>query len=193
LPELTQWILEHKLPFTFNLCRENDFSQDRPIFESAKERIIKGLASAYKTIESNLPNRTLLASLADQTNLASPHLRPCSVGHSYLVFDCLGRVSKCQMQIGKSVTSVDAPDPLFDIKQDKEGIQNVSVEDKPECSRCEWKYWCAGGCPLANFRTTGRYDSKSLNCTIYKALFPEIMRLEGLRLLKYHNPTNYVS
>jgi uncharacterized protein len=190
LADLTQWLLEHKLPFTFNLCRENDFSQDHPKFDLIEERIIAGLTSAYKVIETNLPNRSLLASLADQTNLAAPHLHPCSVGHSYLVFDCLGRVSKCQMQIGKSVTSVDAPDPLFDIRQDKEGIQNVSVEDKPECSRCEWKYWCAGGCPLANFRTTGRYDSKSLNCTIYKSLFPEIMRLEGLRLLKYHSPAN---
>jgi type II secretory pathway component PulL len=37
---------------------------------------------------------------------------------------------------------------------------------------------------LANFRATGRYDAKSPNCYIYKALFPEIMRLEGLRLLK---------
>jgi uncharacterized protein len=190
LPELTQWLLEHKLPFTFNLCRENDFSQDHPKFESEKERIIEGLTSAYNVIESNLPNRTLLASLADQTNLASPHLRPCSVGHSYLVFDCLGRVSKCQMQIDKPVTSVETHDPLSEIRQDKDGIQNLSVEDKPECNPCDWKYWCAGGCPLANFRASGRYDAKSPNCAIYKALFPEIMRLEGLRLLRYHNPKN---
>ena len=54
------------------------------------------------------------------------------------------------------------------------------------CRDCEWKYWCAGGCPLTTYRATGRYDVKSPNCNIYKAIYPQAMRLEGLRLLKYH-------
>ena len=32
---------------------------------------------------------------------------------------------------------------------------------------------------------TNTYDVKSPNCNIYKALYPEVLRLEGLRLLKY--------
>jgi uncharacterized protein len=32
---------------------------------------------------------------------------------------------------------------------------------------------------------TGRYNLKSPHCNIYKALYPEVLRLEGLRLLKY--------
>jgi hypothetical protein len=39
--------------------------------------------------------------------------------------------------------------------------------------------------PVATFRATGRYDIKSPNCRIYKAIHPEALRLEGLRLLKY--------
>jgi hypothetical protein len=35
------------------------------------------------------------------------------------------------------------------------------------------------------YRKTGRYEAKSPNCEIYKALFPEVIRLEGLRLLRY--------
>lgn len=33
------------------------------------------------------------------------------------------------------------------------------------------------------YRATGRYDRKSPNCNIYKAIFPEVLRLEGLRLI----------
>jgi uncharacterized protein len=35
------------------------------------------------------------------------------------------------------------------------------------------------------YRKTGRYDAKSPNCEIYKSLFPEVIRMEGLRLLNY--------
>ena len=31
----------------------------------------------------------------------------------------------------------------------------------------------------------GRYDVKSPNCNIYKTLYPEALRLEGLRLIEY--------
>ena len=37
------------------------------------------------------------------------------------------------------------------------------------------------GLPLVTYRATGRYGVKSPNCSIYKALFPEVLRLEQLR------------
>jgi uncharacterized protein len=125
-----------------------------------------------------------LASLVDRANLAVPHFRTCGVGQSYLVIDHTGQVSKCQMAIGTAVTDVKATDPLALIRADKIGIQNISVEEKEGCRGCEWKYWCAGGCSLATYRATGRYDVQSPNCNIYKQLYPEAVRLEGLRLLK---------
>ena len=79
-------------------------------------------------------------------------------------------------------------DPLSLVRADTVGIQNVPVDEKEGCRTCEWRYWCAGGCPLATFRATGRYDVRSPNCNIYKALFPVAVRLEGLRLLKYYAP-----
>ena len=41
---------------------------------------------------------------------------------------------------------------------------------------------------MATFKATGRYDIKSPNCNIYKAIYPQALRLEGLRLLKYATP-----
>ena len=150
------------------------------------------MLTAYKVIEENVPRRSLLASLVDRGNLSAPHEHTCGVGNNYMVFDYKGRVSKCQMQMEHAITTVDADDPLELIRTDTIGIQNISVEEKEGCRDCEWKYWCAGGCPLTTYRATGRYDVKSPNCNIYKAIYPQAMRLEGLRLLKYHLDDNQI-
>ncbi len=184
LPELLEWVLERDLPFSLNFYRENACSACHTDLRLEEEQFIQGMLAAYKVIEANLPRRSLLASLADMANFAAPHLRRCSVGHSYLVFDTEGRVSKCQMQMDRPVTDLHADDPLAVVRADQAGIQNISVEEKEECRECQWRYWCAGGCPLETYRMTGRYDVKSPHCNIYKALYPEVLRLEGLRLLR---------
>jgi uncharacterized protein len=93
----------------------------------------------------------------------------------------------CEVPYGnkKSLGDIFAADPLQLIRQGKIGVQNPSVEEKKECLYCPWRYWCSGGCPLVAYNSTGQYDSKSPNCKIYKTLYPEALRLEGLRLLKY--------
>lgn len=185
LPELMQWILDRDLPFSLNFYRENSKSEKYSDLRIKEEKIIQGMLAAYRVIESHLPSRSLLSALADRTNLAVPHLRACSAAHSYLVFDCQGNISKCQMQMDAPVTDILNPDPLKALRNDRIGLQNLKVDDKEECKSCKWKYWCGGGCPLETFRCSGRYDKKSPNCNIYKVLFPQIIRLEGLRLLKH--------
>jgi uncharacterized protein len=183
LPQLTEWLLLNNLPFSFNFYRENNLAKDTINLKLEEKNIIAALLASYKVIENNLPKRSLLGSLADRVNLSARHLRTCAVGRSYLVFDPKGQVSKCQMQ-SKAVTTYAAADPLSYIRNDQVGIQNISVEDKTGCKDCEWKYWCTGGCSLETKQKTGRYDVKSPNCKIYKAILPEVLRLEGLRLLK---------
>ena len=188
LPELLAWVLEKDLPFSLNFYRDPSTAlrvTERQDLQLKEEQFIEGMLAAYKAIEANLPQRSLLASLADMANFAAPHLRRCSVGHSYLVFDTEGRVSKCQMQIDRPVADIHSDDPLGVVRAAQDGIRNLTVDEKEGCQECQWKYWCAGGCPLETYRMTGRYDVKSPHCSIYKALYPEVLRLEGLRLLKY--------
>lgn len=185
LPETIAWMLDQNLPFSINFYRENDISVAFDDLQLGEERIIRGMQAAFKVIEANLPSRSLLPSLIDRANLAVTHSHTCGVGSNYMVIDHHGRISKCQMQIKKPVTTVAAQDPLSFIRADQIGIQNLHVDEKEGCRDCEWRYWCAGGCPLATHRATGRYDIKSPNCNIYKTLYPEAVRLEGLRLLKY--------
>jgi uncharacterized protein len=184
LPDLLGWILERDLPFSLNFYRENELSASFADLQLDEERIIDGMLAAFKVIEANLPQRSLLASLVDRANFSAPHSRPCAAGHNYLVIDHWGRVAKCQMEIDKPATNILAQDPLAVIRSDKFRVQNFNVEEKEGCRDCEWKYWCTGGCPQATFRATGKYDIQSPNCQIYKALYPEAIRLEALRLLK---------
>lgn len=192
LPEVMAWILERELPFSLNFYRENEFSASHEDMRLDEEKIINGMLAAFKVIEANLPRRPFLGGIIDRANLSAAHTHTCGAGQNYLVFDQNGQIAKCQMHIRKPVTDVHAEDPLTLIRADKIGIQNLPVMEKEGCKTCEWKHWCAGGCPLATHRATGRYDVKSPNCNIYKALFPEALRLEGLRLLKYQDDPQVV-
>lgn len=189
LAEVIAWILERDLPFSLNFYRTNDFSVDQADLRLDDQVIIQGMLSAFKVIENNLPRRKFLSGIIDRANLSVEHNHTCGVGQNYLMFDPNGQIAKCQMQIGNPVANINYQDPLAILRADQDGIQNISVDGKNGCRTCEWKYWCAGGCPLETFRLTGRYDLQSPNCNIYKALFPEALRLEQLRQLKY--PVNY--
>lgn len=185
LPTVIAWVLEHALPFSINFYRENEFSRRRRDLLLEEAEIIAGMQAAFRVIEANLPERSLLSSLVDHADLATRHQHTCGVGQNYLVFDPHGRVARCQMQIHRAVQMVETTDPLELVRKSMAGVQNLAVDEKEGCRACEWKYWCAGGCPLTTYRATGRYDVQSPNCTIYRTLYPEVLRLEQLRREKY--------
>lgn len=185
LSEITEYLLNMSLHFNFNFYRENDCSMSFRDLKFGEEKIIQGIKKAYRTIEKNLPEWSLLGAIADRSSFAVPHNHTCSVGRDYMVIDHHGNIAKCQMTIGVPITTIHSADPLMEIRNDKTGIQNLSVEEKEGCKTCEWKNWCTGGCSLATYRATGRYDVKSPNCNVYKAIYPELLRLESLRLIKY--------
>jgi len=183
LADLADYLLKRNLFFAFNFYRENNLSKNDKALSLETQTIIDGLFSAFNVIEKYLPNYNLLASLADRADLSQPHKKTCSAGNNYLVYTPEGKISQCQMQLDKPVASVHTIQPLAAIRSNK-SLVNLSVDKKQGCNSCEWKYWCAGGCPLETHRVTGRYDLQSPNCEIYKAIFPEVVRLEALRMIK---------
>jgi uncharacterized protein len=188
LPALISYILERDLPFTLSYYRDNECSTHIQDLQFGEEQMIAGMRRVFAFIEQNLPRHCLLDSLIDKADLTRSHKHTCGVGVSSLVIDQHGGVAKCQAALGQRVTTVRHPDPLQAVQDDRQGIQGVPVDAKEGCSACKWRYWCAGGCPLLTYRFTGRYDLRSPNCHIYQALFPEALRLEALRLLKYERP-----
>ena len=137
------------------------------------------------TLANPWPPWSVLGSVLDRGQLLEPRQRPCGVGHNYVVIDQAGKVAKCHMEIERTLGDVFHDDPLQLVRNDTRTTLNLLVDEKEGCRDCTWRYWCSGGCPVATFRATGRYDIKSPNCAIYKAIYPEALRLEGLRLLKY--------
>ncbi len=191
LPELMQYMLERKLLFSLSYYRDNECSSHITDLCFADEQIIVAMRAAFAVIEKKLPARSLLGCLLDKADLSSSHRRTCGVGQNYLVIDQHGGVAKCQMDIKRTVATINSEDPLRIVREDRQGVQGLPVEEKEGCRDCSWRSWCAGGCPVLTYRSTGRYDVKSPNCTIYKALFPEVLRLEALRLLRYVAPFDF--
>ncbi len=185
LPDLVTWLLEYRLPFSLNLYRRNKHFASNKVLALDDERIITAMRAAFQIIETNPPAHSLLGSLLDRASLVAPHRYPCAAGRNYLAIDHRGRIAKCQMQIAEAVTVANALDPLEFVRGDQGGIQNMPVDEKEGCRECEWRYWCAGGCPLHTYGIMGRYDVRSPYCNVYKALLPDVVRVEGRRLLKY--------
>src|SRR5260370_5795537 len=188
LPSLMEYILERDLPFTLSYYRDNECSMHLSDLQFTDAQMIDGMRLAFACIEHHLPKRPLLGSLIDKANMSTSHQYTCSMVPDFLVIHQRGGVAKCHADISNIVTTIDVDDPLHVVREDKKGLRAVAVDDKEGCRSCEWRYWCSGGCPLLTYRLTGRSDIKSPNCAIYKALFPEAVRLEALRLLKYEEP-----
>jgi uncharacterized protein len=185
LPETVDWLLERGLPFALNFVRGHDHITPETGLEIDDDQLIAGVRRAFSAIEANLPSYRLIGSLLDRVQMGTPHHYPCAAAHSYLVIDHQGRVAQCQMALDNPVTNIWAADPLAEVRNAPSGIPGLSVDEKDTCSSCEWRYWCAGGCPLECYRAHGRFDAPSPFCDVYRALMPDLVRLEGLRLLRY--------
>ncbi len=177
LAETVAFALERELPFNLNFVRSGGAARADP--SGANAQLIRGLRAAVAVIEQNLPKHSLLGML-DRARLDQPHEYVCGAGRNYVVIDHKGRVARCQMEIARTVGDVWNGDPVLAIRNAPDHFQNLPVDEKEGCRDCLWKYWCAGGCPLLTFKA-----SKSPYCEVYKTLYPEVLRLEGLRLLKW--------
>jgi uncharacterized protein len=186
LVDAGRFALERDLLFNLNFVREPCGGGCDA--QTGHASIIRGMRAAFSVIEENLPRQSVIGGLMDRATLGVPHRYPCGAGRNYLVIDHQGRVARCQMTMDQPVTDIGDADPLRAVRGRDEAFQNIAVEGKEGCSDCIWRYWCAGGCPLLAHRATGRSDTASPYCDVYKALYPELLRLEGLRLLKWRLP-----
>jgi uncharacterized protein len=193
LAEVVRFALQRNLTFSLNFFRDNDCSAQFPDLQYEEHAMITSLLEAFGVIEELLPPWSVLGSILDRGQLLEPRQRSCGVGQDYVVIDQQGRVAKCHMEIERTLGDVIRHDPLQLVRQDLTLVQNLAVTEKEGCRDCTWRYWCSGGCSVATFRATGRYDIKSPNCNIYKAIYPEALRLEGLRILKYANAAGSVA
>jgi uncharacterized protein len=177
------WALDHDLPFSLNFYRENEQSARHHELRYEEQQIIAGMRAIYALLEARLPTRPFLSGLLDRVQ-GEAHGHTCGVGQSYVVITHEGAVAQCQMHLAEA-RPVGGDDDVLALVASG-AIHNPHVDEKEGCRECHWRYRCTGGCPLVTLRATGRTDVRSPNCTIYRTLLPEALRLEGLRVLKAH-------
>ncbi|MBN1172887.1 MAG: SPASM domain-containing protein, partial [Micromonosporaceae bacterium] len=184
--DAVRFALERDLTFSLNLFRDAASVAASDDLRCADQPLVSALLEAFAVIEEHLPPWSVLGSVLDRGQLIQPRRHSCGVGRDYVVIDHRGRVAPCHMEIERSLGDVFQDDPLDLVRADNAiARRNPPVEGKEGCCDCTWRYWCSGGCPVATFQTTGRYDLPSPNCDVYRAIYPAVLRLEGLRLLKY--------
>jgi uncharacterized protein len=184
IDDVVKWILARDLSFSLNFYRQNMQSKSRADLVFEEQSIINGMKAAYKVIEENLPTRQFFNGLLDRVQ-GIAHTHTCSVGSNYVVITHEGKLAQCQMHLDQPIAHIKDIESFLPVIATGP-IKNISVDEKVGCRECEFRYLCTGGCPIETFRATGRWDVQSPNCNIYKALLPEAIRLEGLRLLKIH-------
>jgi uncharacterized protein len=185
VPEVVRYALDRQLSFSLNFFRDNDCAATFADLQYEERDMIAALLKTFEVIAQNMPSWSVLGSILDRGQLLEPRQQSCGVGHDYVVIDQNGKVAKCHMEIERTLGDVFRDDPLDLVRRDTTTTLNLVVDEKEGCRNCTWRYWCSGGCSVATFRATGRYDVKSPNCNIYKAIYPQALRLEGLRILKY--------
>ena len=182
---VVRFALERELTFSFNFFRDNACSAGVADLRYEEQAMIDGVRAAFAVIEEMLPPWSVLGSVLDRGQLLQPRQKSCGVGDDYVVVDQHGRIAQCHMELGSTLGDVRQVDPVRAVRADGAPIRNLLVDDKAGCRDCTWRHWCSGGCAVATFAATGRFDVRSPNCRIYKTIYPEAVRLEGLRLLAY--------
>lgn len=182
LGKVVEYVLDRDLPFNLNFVRNYGYVAGSADMRPESNRLITGLRIALAEIEERMPKHRFIDGLLDRAFFHEPHQHACGAGQSYLVIDQHGGVAACQMEIEHTVTDIFADDPLTEIRLQTGSRFESPIGKQDDCRQCAWRHWCAGGCPLLAKLTS---DGKSPYCDVFKAIFPELLRLEGLRLLEY--------
>jgi uncharacterized protein len=178
--------LERDLAFNLNFYREGSCAElagaqgamrvPSPLVPSPAS-LTAALLQAFGLVEACPAYSWSLSSVLDRTRLDVSHSYPCSAGRDYLAIDTDGGVSACQMLLEEPWSDLAQEDLLSVLRQRGQGIFQP-VDERSTCRACVWRTACSGGCPLMQESVLhDRY------CQVYRTLFPELVRLEGARLL----------
>lgn len=173
LADVVAFALERDLLFNLNFVRP---TPGFPELAPSSEQLISGVGAALDVIESRLPPYRLIDGLLDRCIPGVPHAYPCGAGRSYLVIGPYGQLARCHMELDEPVGLIWDPTPMTIVRNRVPRLRNASVDSKEGCRDCQWRYICAGGCPLTS--TGGR----SPYCVVYQVFLPKLLLLEGRRL-----------
>ena len=182
VPDAVAFALNRSLPFSLNFYRECHTGQKmaRAVLSHLQpdpDRLIQIVGQVLALADQHPSYPLPFTGILDRARLDVPHHYPCSAGRDYLAIDPTGRVAACQMLLTEPWADLEDTDPLTTVRRCGETTFK-SVLDRPDCRHCQWQTACSGGCPL--LRQTPLHHSY---CRVYRTLLPELVRLEGKRLI----------
>lgn len=189
LAEVVAFALERGLHFNLNFVRSS--GSHTPAAQRAEDAaLIAGVQAALQVIQAQLPPYRLIDGLLDRSSFHAAHEYACGAGRNYLAIGPDGQIARCHTELHAPVAAVDDPQLLTAIRMAATpGAFHVAPSaTRASCAACQWRPWCGGGCPVVTRNATGAWLGQSPYCFVYRALYPEVLRTEGLRLLKYATP-----
>ena len=184
LPALIDYLLDRELRFSLTFLRDNAAASVH--LAAQDQALIAGMEAVYARIAARPPAFSLMNAALDRVQLEHAHFAACGIGESYVVIKHSGEIASCQMLLAQPIGHIRAGNILQQVAQrTRERPHGTTVDDHEGCNTCQWKYRCAGGCPVVTFQTYNRFDRRSPFCGAYKALIPRLIALEGLRIARY--------
>lgn len=176
--EAVSFALERNLPFNLNFYREclADSVASSSLVPDVT-LLMEEILEIFDVIRMYPTYPLPLTGILDRTRLDILHSYACSAGRDYLAVGTRGQMSACQMLLEEPWASLSDADPLGVVRQRGASVFKP-VDEHPECQSCLWRAACSGGCPLV--RGT---EIHTRYCLVYRALFPELIRLEASRLI----------
>lgn len=178
VPALVAFALEHRLMLNLNFYRPH---HPGDTLAADNATLTRALQEALQAIEANLPDYNFMEGLMDRSNFGAAHQHVCGAGRNYLSIDTDGSALPCHMLTGYNLPGV----PLHMLESPRfDDFPNPPIDHRNGCSACEWRYWCAGGCPIHAKNVMGTSNVSSPYCSVYKTIYPELVRLQALQLLQ---------
>ncbi|NMB83901.1 radical SAM protein [Candidatus Roizmanbacteria bacterium] len=183
IPQITGFLLKKDIPFAFNLYQENIRAPDG--LTADNKDLIKYMSKSFRIIRDDPPANSIINSLIAGISFF-PHSVTCGLGISYFTVDHKGFLSSCPLMMENRIGSIGDKDIIKTIKEKRLIAQNgFEVDDKEICKTCSFRYICTGGCAYLTIQNKGKASSNSPYCDFYKAIIPEILKIEANRLIKF--------
>ncbi len=176
IPAFVAFAVALEAPFNLNFYRPRQWPD--PLLP-ASEDLIARVLEALDWLEAHLPRYRVIDGLLDRARFDAPHTFVCDAGRTYHAVNVHGRRAACPMLLGDASGWATA-------------FRVSPVHEREGCADCPWRFWCGGGCPIVAAQAYGSLQAASPYCHVYQALYPHLVRLEGLRVLRYgqvaHSP-----
>lgn len=163
MAELVEWLVYNDLVFRISDAKGGYIRPDE--FENSFVEVDK-ILSAPSRVGYPVSDRMVVSDL----RTLSPQATPCSMGVSGGALYLDGSIYFCHTEFNEGT-------PLGTIDEDENLVTIIRrgysrhLGLSSECKACEYRFICAGGCPLY------RVNGKSPMCSAYKRIIPKIFDL----------------